>query len=66
MGYTVGYLGVDLESRDIKMRTRETNLGSFICDLMRTEYQTDFAICNAGSFRKNGIIPAGDFSLLGI
>ena len=35
-----------------------------ICDLMRSEYFTDVSICNAGSFRKNGVIPAGPLSLM--
>lgn len=66
MGHTVGYLGVELESRDLYIRASETNFGNYITDLMRTEYATDFAICNGGSFRKNGIIDAGEFSLMGI
>jgi len=66
MGHTIGYLGVELESRDLYIRTSETNFGNYITDLMRTEYTTDFAICNGGSFRKNGIIDAGNFSLMGI
>ena len=64
MGHTVGYVGVDLETRDSIIRRQETNYGNMICDLLRTEYFTDFAIANSGSFRKNAVIPAGEFSLM--
>ena len=59
MGENIGFIDIDLESTDCKMRREETNLGNFIADLMRTEYYADFAFINAGSFRKNGVIPAG-------
>lgn len=66
MGMTVGYLGVDLESRDSIIRRSETNFGNLICDLIRTEYSTDFAIVNSGSFRKNDVFKAGPISLLNL
>ena len=46
------------------MRREETNMGNFISDLVRTEYYCDFALINAGSFRKNGVIPAGYISTM--
>lgn len=66
MGHTVGYIGVDLESRDSVIRREETNFGNMITDLMRTEYTTDFGMCNSGSFRKNAVIEAGPISLMDI
>lgn len=66
MGQTVGYLSIDLESRNEIIQTSETNFGNYISDLIRTEYLADFAISNAGFFRKNGIISAGEISMLGI
>ncbi len=66
MGHTVGYLGVDLESQDSKMRREETNFGNFIADLTRTEYASDFALLNSGSFRKNAVIPKGPMTLMQI
>ena len=66
MGHTIGHSGVDLESRDIIIRREESNLGNFITDLLRTEYMVDFAFLNSGTFRKNGVIPAGPLSLLQI
>ncbi|MBN1561657.1 bifunctional metallophosphatase/5'-nucleotidase [candidate division KSB1 bacterium] len=38
----------------------ETNLGNFITDVMRTSYQTDFAMLNSGAIRKS--LPAGPIS----
>ena len=38
MGHTIGYIGLDLESRDSIIRRKETNFGNMIADLMRTEY----------------------------
>ena len=64
LGATVGFMGCCLESRDSIIRREETNFGNFIADLIRTEYATDFALVNAGSFRKNGVIPAGPISLM--
>ena len=64
MAVTVGYMGVNLESRDEIMRRYESNFGNFIADLMRTEFDTDFALANSGSFRKNSVIQAGPFNLM--
>ena len=64
MKKTIGYVGVDLESREFIMRCEETNFGNMICDLMRTEYFTDFSMCNSGSFRKDAVIKQGPISLL--
>jgi len=33
---------------------------------MRTEYSTDFALVNSGSFRKNAVFEAGPISLMNI
>ena len=35
-----------LEARFSRVRTEETNLGNFIADLIRTEFQTDFGHFN--------------------
>lgn len=66
MGHTVGYVGVDLESRDSVIRREETNFGNMITDLMRTEYDADFGFCISGAFRKNAVIPEGPISLMEI
>ena len=63
MNVDIGWTTVDLEARDDFMRTQETNFGNFLADLMRTEYSTDFAIVNTGTFRLNQLIPAGPIQL---
>lgn len=41
------------------MRSEETNLGNFCADILRTEYDTDFALVNAGTLRTNSVVPEG-------
>ena len=59
----IGWTGVDLETRDDYTRSQETNFTNLVADLMRTEYGTDFAIINTGSFRLNQLIPAGPIQM---
>jgi len=66
MGQDIGYVDIDLESRDTIMRRSETNMGNFVADLIRTEYYADFGFINAGSFRKNGVIPAGPITTMSL
>jgi 2',3'-cyclic-nucleotide 2'-phosphodiesterase (5'-nucleotidase family) len=49
---------VELEGRASEMRSRETNLGNFICDEMRTFGNTTISYFNGGSIRCNKIYPA--------
>lgn len=41
------------------MRTEETNLGNFIADLIRTEFNSDFGHFNGGGLRANCVFDAG-------
>jgi hypothetical protein len=41
------------------LRTEETNTGSLIADLLRTELMTDFSLYNSGAIRANSIINQG-------
>ena len=59
LAHTIGWSSVDLECRDDMLRKQETNFANMLADLMRTEYQTDFALVNTGSIRLNQLIPAG-------
>ena len=63
MDRVIGYCGVDLDARNLVTKTQETNLGSMVCDLLRTEYLAEVGLYSSGSFRKNAIIPAGPISL---
>lgn len=48
-----------LEARFSRVRTEETNLGNFIADLIRTEFQADFGHFNGGGLRANCVFDAG-------
>ena len=54
-------MNVELDGRFSAVRTRETNLGNFICDIMLASVSADCAILNSGSLRSDCIHPTGDF-----
>jgi hypothetical protein len=39
LNYQIGYFGVDLDGLCEDDRTTETNLGNFIADVFRTQYE---------------------------
>ena len=47
----LGEFKVDLDGRFSSVRTRETNLGNFICDVMVAATNADFALLNSGTLR---------------
>lgn len=55
----IGYTLVPLDGRFTTVRTRESNLGNFVCDLMRYYYRTDCALMAAGTIRGDQIYPPG-------
>ncbi|MGH7347263.1 MAG: bifunctional metallophosphatase/5'-nucleotidase, partial [Candidatus Rokuibacteriota bacterium] len=55
----VGRTAVDLEARGQFLRTRETNLGDFVADLLRERLEADTAFVNGGAIRTNRTVPAG-------
>ncbi len=56
-GKVIGEALVDLEGESGLIRSRETNLGSLLADLLRAEFRTDVALVNGGQIRDS--IPAG-------
>ncbi|CAH8581447.1 unnamed protein product [Dicrocoelium dendriticum] len=60
---SLGRLEVPLDCRFSSVRTKETNLGNFLCDITLTAVDADMTIINSGVFRADRIIPAGDFLL---
>ena len=50
---------VPLDSRGESMRTRETNLGDMVTDVIRQRFGVDAVILNGGGFRGDRLIPAG-------
>ncbi|KAF2092166.1 5'-nucleotidase [Saccharata proteae CBS 121410] len=55
----VGYSAAPLDARFTTVRLRESNLGNFVCDLMRLHYQGDCCIMAAGTIRGDQIYPPG-------
>eukprot|EP00210_Caulerpa_lentillifera_P003685 g3518.t1 len=58
----IGRLSVDLDGRFDRIRTQETNLGNFVCDIVRMASKSEICFLNSGTFRSNRIHPAGDFT----
>lgn len=59
----IGYTVVPLDGRFTTVRTKESNLGNFVCDLMRQYYGADCAIMAAGTIRGDQIYPPGVIQL---
>lgn len=55
----VGYTASPLDGRFTTVRTRESNLGNFVCDLMRFYYDADCAIMAGGTIRGDQVYPPG-------
>ncbi|KAF2493416.1 5'-nucleotidase [Lophium mytilinum] len=55
----IGYTAAPLDARFTTVRTKESNLGNFVCDLMRYYYQADCCIMAAGTIRGDQIYPPG-------
>ncbi|KAL8695983.1 MAG: hypothetical protein Q9224_003033, partial [Gallowayella concinna] len=55
----IGYTFTPLDARFTTVRTRESNLGNFICDLMRHTYSTDCALMAGGTIRGDQVYPPG-------
>ncbi|KAI9737446.1 MAG: hypothetical protein M1834_009600 [Cirrosporium novae-zelandiae] len=59
----IGYTAVPLDGRFSTVRTRESNLGNFVCDLMRFYYSADCTIMAAGTIRGDQVYPPGTLRL---
>ena len=59
LNVVVGRTAVELEARGPFLRTRETNLGDFVADLLRERLEADLAFVNGGAIRTNRTVPAG-------
>lgn len=63
MDQIIGASAVDLDCRFTSIRTRETNIGNFIADVMRAGSKADVAFVNSGALRADAIIPKGSLRL---
>lgn len=55
----VGYTAVPLDARFTTVRTRESNIANFVCDLMRFYHSADCAIMAGGTVRGDQVYPPG-------
>jgi 5'-nucleotidase len=63
LNVVLGHINCDLDGRFAKIRTEETNLGNFICDIMLEAVNADCALVNSGSLRSDCIHGAGEFKV---
>ncbi|KAL5596381.1 hypothetical protein BROUX41_006678 [Berkeleyomyces rouxiae] len=55
----VGWTAVPLDARFVTVRTKESNMGNFVCDIMRGHYGADAALMASGTIRGDKIYPPG-------
>jgi len=63
MEEVLGETAVDLDCRFASIRTRETNVGNFVADVIRRALKTDLAVLNSGTLRADAIIEKGPFKM---
>ncbi|KAK4020015.1 hypothetical protein OUZ56_002011 [Daphnia magna] len=59
----LGEFSVPLDGLCSSLRTSETNLGNFICDVMVAATDSDLALLNSGTLRSDRIHPPGPFKI---
>lgn len=59
----VGYTAAPLDARFTTVRLKESNLGNFVCDIMRLHYSADACLMAAGTIRGDQIYPPGVLKL---
>ena len=55
----IGYTHAPLDARFTTVRLKESNIGNFVCDLMRFHYYADCTIMASGTIRGDQIYPPG-------
>uniref|UniRef100_A0A1A9X3Q6 5'-Nucleotidase C-terminal domain-containing protein n=1 Tax=Glossina brevipalpis TaxID=37001 RepID=A0A1A9X3Q6_9MUSC len=59
----LGTFTVELDGRFSAVRTQETNLGDWVCDVVLAATGADIVIINSGTFRSDQIHPPGPFTM---
>jgi 5'-nucleotidase len=59
LGVPVGETAVPLDARNAVLRTRETNVGNLVADVIRARLAADVGVMNGGGIRGNRVVPAG-------
>ena len=55
----MGWTATPLDARFTTVRGKESNIGNFICDLMKRQYHADCSIMASGMIRGDQIYPSG-------
>ncbi|CAB3377336.1 Hypothetical predicted protein [Cloeon dipterum] len=63
MDEVLGTFAVPLDGRFASIRTSETNLGNWVCDVILAATGADFVLLNSGTLRSDRQHPAGEFTL---
>lgn len=63
MNEVLGNFSVELDGRFSKIRTDETNLGDWVCDVVLSATGADVVILNSGTFRSDQVHSAGPFTM---
>ena len=59
----LGEIDVSLEGRFRHVRTKETNLGNLVADIMKRKMRTDVALLNSGTLRSDVVHEPGPFKM---
>lgn len=63
MDEVLGNFTIELDGRFASIRSQETNLGDWVCDVVLSATGADVVILNSGTFRSDQIHPAGPFKM---
>lgn len=63
MGIVLGTFSCELDARFSRIRTSETNVGNWICDIALAATGADVVIINSGTFRSDQVHEAGPFTM---
>ena len=63
MEEVIGQVECCLEGRFKHVRTKETNLGNLVADIMRQAMKADIALLNSGTLRSDSVHDQGIFKM---
>uniref|UniRef100_F6SKP5 5'-Nucleotidase C-terminal domain-containing protein n=3 Tax=Ciona intestinalis TaxID=7719 RepID=F6SKP5_CIOIN len=63
LDHCIGVVNTSLDGRFKMVRSRETNLGNFVADIMASVTRADVVLINSGTFRSDGVHSCGNFRL---
>ncbi|KAF4975922.1 hypothetical protein FZEAL_7339 [Fusarium zealandicum] len=59
----IGWTATPLDARFSTVRTKESNIGNFVCDVMRQHHNADCTIMASGTIRGDQIYPPGSIRI---